>query len=56
MPKYLFNDSGYCYELRKMAYNHIVKNDDIFYKYLQDQPLTRYIEKKWGQEIVMEEN
>ena len=31
--KYLFNDSRYCYELRKMMYYHIVKNDDIFSKY-----------------------
>ena len=45
MSKYLFNDSGYCYELRKMKYDHIVKNDDIFSKYLQDQPLARYVEK-----------
>ena len=28
-----------------MAYNHTVKNHDIFSKYLQDQPLTRYVEK-----------
>ena len=45
VSKYFFNDSGYCYELRKMTYDHIVKNDDIFSKYLQDQPLTRYVEK-----------
>ena len=45
MSKYLFNDSGYCYELRKMVFDHIVKNDDIFFKYLQDKPLTRYVEK-----------
>ena len=25
VSKYLFNDSGYCYELRKMTYDHIVK-------------------------------
>ena len=45
MSKYLFNDSGYCYELRKMTYDHIVKNDDIFSKYLHDQKLKRYDEK-----------
>ena len=45
VSKYLFNDSGYCYELRKMTYDHIVKNDDFFSKYLQDQSLTRYVEK-----------
>ena len=45
MSQYLFNDSGYCYELRKMTYDHIVKNDDIFSKYLQDQKLKRYDEK-----------
>ena len=45
MSKYPFNDSGYCYELRIMAYDHIVKNDDIFSKYLQDQPLQKYVEK-----------
>ena len=28
-----------------MTNYHIVKNDDIFSKYLQDQPLTRYVEK-----------
>ena len=28
-----------------MTYDHIVKNDDIFSKYLQDQQLTRYAEK-----------
>ena len=28
-----------------MTNDHIVKNDDIFSKYLQDQPLTRYVEK-----------
>ena len=54
MFKYLFNDSaGYCYELRKMTYDHIVKKDDIFSKYLQDQPLKRYV---GDQEIVLEEN
>ena len=47
MYKYLFNDSGYCYELRKMKYDHIIKNDDIFSKYLQDKPLTRDVEKMW---------
>ena len=36
VSKYLFNDSEYCYDLRKMTYDHIVKNDDIFSKYLQD--------------------
>ena len=36
VSKYLFNGSGYCYELRKMKYDHIVKNDNIFSKYLQD--------------------
>ena len=45
MSKYLFNDSGYCYELRKMMYDHIVKNDEIFSKYNQDQLLQRYFEK-----------
>ena len=45
VSKYFFNDSRYCYEQRKMANDHIVKNDDIFSKYLQDQPLTRYVEK-----------
>ena len=28
-----------------MTDDHIVRNDDIFSKYLQDQPLTRYVEK-----------
>ena len=27
--KSLFNDSSYCYKQRKMAYDHITKNDDI---------------------------
>ena len=54
VSKYLFNDSGYSYERRKIMYDHIVKNDYIFSKYLPDQSLQRYVEK-CGQEIIMEE-
>ena len=38
VSKYLYNDSGYYYEQRKMTLHHIVKKDDIFSKYLQDKP------------------
>ena len=39
VSKYLYNDSGYYNEQRKMTLHHIVKNDDMFSKYLQDKPL-----------------
>ena len=55
VSEYLYNDSGYCYERRKMTYDHIVKNDDIFSRYLQDSHWQGML-KKWGQEIVLEES
>ena len=45
VSKSLFNYSLYCYELRKIAYDQIDIYNDIFSKYLQDQPFQRYFER-----------
>ena len=55
VSKYLFNDSGYCYEQRIMTYDHIVKNYDIFLNIFKTSHWQGNL-KKWGQEIVLDEN